>query len=630
MARRCFSARRTDAPGRTLGMASVLLGIYLLSLSVSAYAQIAFERTYGDSGLDSGYDARQTTDGGYIVVGGTSSLGAGDSDVYIVRTDSLGDTLWTRAYGGSSGDRGRCVRQTSDGGYIIAGTTMSFGAGERDVYLIKTDSAGDTLWTRTYGGIRSEFGFAVMQTLDGGYVIVGETASFGAGMADVYLVRTDAAGDTLWTRAYGGAGDDKCYSIDYAWGSGYIFGGYSRAAAPYYDDFFLLRTDTLGNTLWSRVYNRLDTQYGRCARQTTDGGYIIVGEHSPAGPDDADVFAIKTDSAGDTLWTGTYGGVRDDLGYSVDQTCIGNHVFVGWSKSFHSDPWFKLYVLETDPWGSEIFSQVYGPPLWWTYGMSVQQTLDCGYIISGYAITDDPSRGTEVYLVKTPGIAQEIHDGAVIALGSPGDTVLPDSTYPVKATVRNFGNTVESFPVIVAIDGYTDMSLVSGLQPGSAARVTFADWQVPSADSTLYTMTVFTQVSDDYAPHNDTMQKAIFACNPVIGTEELFDRASRLDFRLWQSSPNPFHRSTAIQYSLPTECDVTLSVYDATGRLMETLAEERQGPGVFGTRWNPQGCADGIYFCRLMACPERSPELGEGRSRRAGNLTETRKMVLVR
>ena len=381
---------------------------------------------------------------------------------------------------------------------------------------------------------------------------------------------------------------------------------------------------------FERTYGDSGGDGGYDARQTTDGGYIIVGEHSPPVPDGADMFVIKTDSAGDTVWTGTYGGVKDDIGYSVDQAYNGDYAFVGCSESFHPDPWFKLYVVEGNPWGFEVNFQVFGPPLWLTYGMSVQQTLDCGYIISGYAYPDDPSRGSEVYLIKTPGIAQQIHDGAVIALGSPGDTVLPDSTYPVEATVRNFGNTVESFPVIVAIDGYTDMSLVSGLQPGSAARVTFADWQVPSADSTLYTMTVFTQVSDDYAPHNDTMQKAIFACNPVIGTEELFDRASRLDFRLWQSSPNPFHRSTAIQYSLPTECDVTLSVYDATGRLMETLAEERQGPGVFGTRWNPRGCADGIYFCRLMACPERSPELGEGRSRRAGNLTETRKMVLVR
>jgi len=287
-------------------------------------------------------------------------------------------------------------------------------------------------------------------------------------------------------------------------------------------------------------------------------------------------------------------------------------------------------MVEADSLGLEFSSQIYCPPPWWTYGTSVHQTLDCGHIMSGYALTDNPSRGVEVYLVKTPGISEEIHDVAVIALDSPGDTVLPDSTYPVKATVRNFGNTVESFPVTVAVDGYTDVTLVSGLQPGSVARVTFADWQVPSPDSTSYAMTVYTQVLDDHTPQNDTMQKAIFACNPVIGTEELLDRASRFDFGLWQNSPNPFHRSTVIQYSLPTQCEVTLSVYDVTGSVVDSPVCERQGPGIFRTHWDARGHTDGVYFCRLRACPERSPEPGEGRSRRTGDFVETRKMVLVR
>jgi len=604
----------TGVRRRMIRVRSVLISTCLLSLPVSVFAQIAFERTYGDSGYDAGYDARQTADGGYIVVGNTTCFGAGSTDVYLIKTDSLGDTLWTRAYGGSSGERGRCVRQTSDGGYIVVGRTRSFGAGDWDIYLIRADTAGNTIWTRTYGGTGSDMGYGVMQTLDGGYIIVGATGSFGGDTAGVYVVRTDAAGDTLWTRTYPGYDSDCCYSVDHAWGGGYIFGGHTRSPGPYSDDVFLLRTDTLGNTVWSRIYDQANAaEWGRCVRQTADGGYIIIGEYQPPLPNAADMFVIKTDSAGDTLWTGRYGGGQSDAGYSVAQAYNGNYVFVGISESFRPEPWPQLYVVETDSWGSVINEQIYCPPSWLTYGMSVQQTLDCGYIISGYAL-GAPSRRTEVYLVKTPGIAQEIHDGAVIALDSPGDTVCPDSTYPVKATVRNFGNTVESFHVIAAIDGYTDMTLVSGLQPGSSVRVGFRDWQVPSADSTLYAMAVYTQVLDDHTPQNDTMQKAIFACNPVTGTEELLDRASRFDFRLWQNSPNPFHRSTVIQYSLATQCDVTLSVYDVTGSVVDELIYGRQGPGFYRAHWDPQGCADGIYFCRLTA----------------GNLTDTRKMVLVR
>ncbi|MFQ5868905.1 MAG: hypothetical protein ACE5JC_03275, partial [Candidatus Zixiibacteriota bacterium] len=116
-----------------------------------------------------------------------------------------GDTLWTRAYGGSGYDRGYSVQQTSDGGYIIAGYTESFGAGDYDVYLLKTDSSGDTLWTRTYGGSDWDRGYCIQQTSDGGYIITGESWSFGAGYSDVYLLKTDSSGDTLWTRTYGGS-----------------------------------------------------------------------------------------------------------------------------------------------------------------------------------------------------------------------------------------------------------------------------------------------------------------------------------------------------------------------------------------------------------------------------------------
>jgi len=114
-----------------------------------------------------------------------------------------GDTLWTRTYGGSSSDIGWSVQQTSDGGYIIAGYTESFGAGGYDVYLVKTNSSGNTLWTRTYGGTEGDYGYSVQQTSDGGYIIAGRTSSFGAGSYDVYLVRTDSYGDTLWTRSDG-------------------------------------------------------------------------------------------------------------------------------------------------------------------------------------------------------------------------------------------------------------------------------------------------------------------------------------------------------------------------------------------------------------------------------------------
>ena len=156
---------------------------------------ITFERTYGGGGWDKGCAVQQTSDGSYIIAGFTESFGAGLSDVYLIKTDANGNLLWQKTYGGSGDDRGASIRQTYDGGYIIVGFTESFGAGLRDVYLIKTDAYGNVEWTKTYGGSYCDFGESVQQTLDGGYIIAGGTCSFGAGGEDVYLIKTDAYGN---------------------------------------------------------------------------------------------------------------------------------------------------------------------------------------------------------------------------------------------------------------------------------------------------------------------------------------------------------------------------------------------------------------------------------------------------
>jgi len=268
--------------------------IILIVFSGVLFAE-GWERIYGGSNKDRGEAVAQTTDGGYIIVGATRSFGAGADDVYLIKTNAYGDTLWTHTYGGSGGDWGYSVAQTKDGGYIIVGTTFSFGAGGPDIYLIKIDAYGDTLWTRTYGGKIVEFGYSVAQTKDGGYIIAGETWSFGAGAPDVYLIKTNAEGDTLWTRTYGG---DRAYSV----------------------------------------------------AQTTDGGYIIVGETESIGAGKSDVYLVKTNSEGDILWTRTYGGSGGDRGYSVAQTIDGGYIITGRTKSFGASK-MDVYLIKTDSLG---------------------------------------------------------------------------------------------------------------------------------------------------------------------------------------------------------------------------------------------------------------------------------------
>jgi hypothetical protein len=232
---------------------SACLLLSTICLSSIAFAQTNWQRTYGGAGADGGHSVQQTIDGGFIIAGATSSFSAGDNDVYLIKTNAQGDTLWTRTYGGPGSDQGGSVQQTTDGGYIVAGWTGSFGAGRGDFYLVKTDAQGDTLWTRVYGGPNYDWGHSVQQTTDGGYIVAGETYSFGAGRADAWLLRTDASGDTLWARTYGDQLYQMGYSVQETNDGGYIVAGFTDTVGATGLRQWLVKTDATGDTLWTRV-----------------------------------------------------------------------------------------------------------------------------------------------------------------------------------------------------------------------------------------------------------------------------------------------------------------------------------------------------------------------------------------
>ena len=209
-------------------------------------------RTFGGASHDEGFSVWQTTDKGFTIAGLTQSFGAGEDDVYLIKTNARGDTLWTRTFGGDDDDFGYSVRQTADGGYILAGLTESHGAGGEDVYLVRTNAAGDTLWTRTYGGPNSDEAHSVQVSADGGFVVAGSTHSFGAGNFDGYLIRTGPRGELLWTKTLGGTGDDGAWSVAPAAGGGFFVAGYKSSGATGDRDVLLVKTDSAGNVLADR------------------------------------------------------------------------------------------------------------------------------------------------------------------------------------------------------------------------------------------------------------------------------------------------------------------------------------------------------------------------------------------
>lgn len=268
--------------------------VLLVKASYSGYMQ--WVRTIGDLyNTEWGYSVDQTFDGGYIMTGYTT---AGGYDVYLIRTDYNGISIWEKYFGGDNQDFGYSVIQSADSCYVVAGRTSSFGAGYDDVYLIKTDQSGDTLWTRTYGGYYSESGNSIAQTDDGGYIIAGRTQSYGAGGIDVYAIRTDENGDAMWIKVYGGISADYASSVTQTTDGGFIIAGTTTSYGAGASDVYLIKTDENGDTVWTRTYGGTSDDYGNSVAQTADGGYIIAGTTESFGTGGSDVYVIKTDHNG--------------------------------------------------------------------------------------------------------------------------------------------------------------------------------------------------------------------------------------------------------------------------------------------------------------------------------------------
>jgi len=397
----------------------LLISLFVASALGQPNPDTLWTRTYGGSSYEEAYSVQQTADGGYVIAGCTASFGAGWYDFYLVKTDSQGDTLWTRAYGGGMGDYARSVQQTSDGGYIVAGRTGSFGSGGWEIYLVKVNGQGDTLWTRTYGGGSTDEAYSVQQTADEGYIVAGYTESFDAGSGDFYLVKTNGSGDTLWTRAYGGSGWDLATSVQQTADGGYVVAGMTRSFGAGDCDFYLVKTNNSGDTLWTRTYGESSCEEAFSCQQTTDGGYIVAGFTDSSGANYYDFYLVKTNSSGDTLWTRTYGGSYWDGAYAVQQTTDGGYVAAGPTVSFGAGN-YDFYLVRTNSQGDTLWTRTFGGSES-DNAYSIQQTTDGGYVVAGITYSFGAGFYGDVYLVKT---GPEISEAEPIGTPTPSQYIL--------------------------------------------------------------------------------------------------------------------------------------------------------------------------------------------------------------
>ncbi|MHC4084613.1 MAG: right-handed parallel beta-helix repeat-containing protein [Planctomycetota bacterium] len=389
----------------------------------------------------------ETDDGGYIIAGRTETSG-GDKDVYLIKTDNSGNELWSRTYGGSNDDRGSSVQETSDGGFVIAGYTESLGPGYVDVYLIKTDNFGNEIWSRTFGGIYSDVGSSVQETSDGGFVITGYTRSFGAGYIDVYLIKTDKFGNEIWSKTFGGIGTDYGWCGGKTTDGGFIITGQTSSFDARSDDVYLIRTDENGSELWSRTFGGQRTDKGRAVIETRDGGFIIAGTTTSFGTGSFDVYIVKVNQFGNHIWSSNLGGLNSDEGQSIVETLDGGFVVTGnkWNDVYLAKffgPLIETPLFSPQPAQIKLSADVDGPNLL-THTLSI---YNMGINTLNWHISEDCS-----WLEANPVTGSSIGEADEVNLNIDKSNLSP-GRYTCNLTISddNAGNSPVTINVILSV-----------------------------------------------------------------------------------------------------------------------------------------------------------------------------------
>jgi hypothetical protein len=408
-----------------------------------------FCKAIGGPKSEEGLSLIQTSDGGYAITGYTYSFGAGGADVYVVKLDANGNLQWTKTIGGKNDDAGFSLIQTSDGGYAIAGYTSSFGAGGADVYVVKLDANGNLQWTKTIGGKNKDSGRSLIQTSDGGYLIAGHTESFGAGKDDVYVVKLDANGNLQWTQTIGGPEIDWGYSLIQTSDSGYAIAGETESFGAGKIDVYVVKLDAKGNLQWTKTIGGPSVESGSSLIQTSDGGYAITGVTFSFSAESGKVYLVKLDAKGNLQWTKTI-SVKDlDLGYSLIQTSDGGYAIAGITYSL-SIRGYDVYVVKLDAHGNLQWTRTIGTKNEKLNLPSLIQTSDGGHAITG-STSSFGAGESDVCVVKLDkngnaccAVSQTSRVGSGGTLGSPTPSIGSGGTLTSPPSRISSGGTLSN------------------------------------------------------------------------------------------------------------------------------------------------------------------------------------------
>ncbi len=356
--------------------------LYFFITTNMLFGQVLFARTFGGTLGEVAQSITQTSDGGYAVTGYTYGFGAGSADFLVLKLNPDGSLAWARTFGGANGEWLHSMIQTADGGYAVIGETWSFGAGGADLLLLKLDPDGSIAWARTFGGTANDWVYQITQTADGGYAVAGGTDNFGAGGADALLLKLGPDGSLAWARTFGGTGHDYVCSVNQTADGGYVVAGGTNSFGAGSFDLLALKLNPDGSVVWARTFGGVSDDYAGSLIQTSDGGYAVAGRTASFGSGNYDLLVLKLNPDGSPAWARTFGGVNREYARSITQTTDGGSAVVGETESF-SVGGGDFFILKLDPDGSLAWARTFGGTST-DYAESVTQTSDGGYVVAGY------------------------------------------------------------------------------------------------------------------------------------------------------------------------------------------------------------------------------------------------------
>lgn len=595
---------------------NLLLLLLLSLLTLSAFSQTApsikWQKPLGGTSLEYGYDIWPTTDGGCVLAGLAGSTDGdvagnhGGGDVFLVKLDASGAKEWEKSYGGTDNDGASSIQQTTDGGYIVAGYSSSNNGDvtghhngvdiNNDFWILKLDAAGAIKWKKSLGGTGDDVAKSIQQTADGGYIVAGYTISKNGdvttfkGNYDMWVVKLDTAGVIKWQKSYGGPKDDRANAIKQTPDGGYIVAGYSfgnggdvtgyhQSSASAGGDYWIVKIDSLGTLQWQKCYGGTKNDQAIAITTTNDSGYIVTGFvassdgnvtgfHTASGPQ-FDCWVVKIDASGGLQWQKSLGGTRDDAGYSVLQNSSGNYVVAGYTYSNDGD--VTANSITCDAWlvnlsaaGSIIWQKSYGGSSL-DQAYSIKQALDGGYFFAGWTssnngdVSGNHSLNYDAWVVRFK--SDSAHLTQTINFPDPPEKTLLDEDFQLIATASS------GLPVSFASTDTSIISIISGNIAHIKKKGVVLITATQPGDATYAAATPVSKIAYDAGFSITGFPAVGYACSnaPVTFGTTIVNSSPGVVYQ-WKKNGLPVGSSATYTDTLPHDADTIKCVVTFDGK----------------------------------------------------------------